>query len=315
MADKEISALPTSGTLNPSDWFHIKQGATDVKMNIGTVLNSHINSANPHNVTKSQVGLANVLDVEQLAKAQNLDDLLDKSVARTNLGVDSSTEVQGKVDAHANLTSNPHGVTKAQVGLANVGNYTTTDNPREDTSEKYATGKAVATLAAEFDASIDPLPIGSIIMWSQNAGAIPAGYALCNGQTVGGIVTPNLTGKFIKASTLGNTGVTGGSNDATHNHTGSTQGHQLTESQIPAHQHATSWGQDGGAKYGSTGESGQFGASGSDSNNLEFLTSIVGGDGETLGVSDPHNHIMSVDSTSIDNQPEFYSLAFIMKYQ
>lgn len=36
---------------------------------------------------------------------------------------ETTTGAQTKVDAHANLTNNPHAVTKAQVGLSNVGNY------------------------------------------------------------------------------------------------------------------------------------------------------------------------------------------------
>lgn len=38
-------------------------------------------------------------------------------------------EAQAKVDAHANLTNNPHAVTKAQVGLSNVSNLTPADLP------------------------------------------------------------------------------------------------------------------------------------------------------------------------------------------
>lgn len=42
---------------------------------------------------------------------------------------ETSAEAQSKVDAHANLTNNPHSVTKAQVGLANVDNTSDLDKP------------------------------------------------------------------------------------------------------------------------------------------------------------------------------------------
>jgi hypothetical protein len=73
------------------------------------------------------------------------------------------------------------------------------------------------------------IPIGGIIMWS--GAIIPTGWAFCDGTTVSGIVTPNLTNKFIISRSSGTvttttiTGVatsTGGSKDAVvveHTHT------------------------------------------------------------------------------------------------
>ena len=42
---------------------------------------------------------------------------------------ETSAEAQAKVDAHANLTNNPHSVTKTQVGLGNVDNTSDLDKP------------------------------------------------------------------------------------------------------------------------------------------------------------------------------------------
>lgn len=42
---------------------------------------------------------------------------------------ETSAEAQAKVDAHANLTNNPHAVTKAQVGLGNVDNTSDVNKP------------------------------------------------------------------------------------------------------------------------------------------------------------------------------------------
>ena len=56
------------------------------------------------------------------------------------------------------------------------------------------------------------LPVGAIILWSGATNAIPAGFALCNGQNG----TPNLQDKFIVGAGSGYAvAATGGSADAT----------------------------------------------------------------------------------------------------
>lgn len=311
MADKEISALATSTTLNPTDYFHIKQGSTDVKMTIGTILTAHTALTNPHGTTKSDVGLGAVLNVAQLEKAQNLDDLPNKTTARSNLGVYSIAEANTAINLHANKTNNPHNVTKAQVGLSNVNNWPASNAVNNDSSTTYATALAVKTVQDNLNQYTN-LPKGAIVMWSQNAGAIPVGFALCNGQTIGGIVTPNLVGLFIKGSTVEDTNTTGGSSTITHTHAGSATGHSLTINEMPAHRHHS------GTR---TTQKGLRGASGSEetSPDVNFTdtngyTEIVGGNGVGIGVSDPHSHNLNISDTTTSNEPQFYNLAFIMKY-
>lgn len=50
-----------------------------------------IDEDNPHNTDKSDVGLSNVLNVEQLEKSQNLGDIPDAAQARTNIGAAASS--------------------------------------------------------------------------------------------------------------------------------------------------------------------------------------------------------------------------------
>ena len=77
------------------------------------------------------------------------------------------------------------------------------------------------------------IPIGGIIMWSGIDGNIPSNWALCNGQTVNGVQTPNLVDRFIVGR--GNQysdGAIGGSKDAivpthTHTATGGSHGHPV----------------------------------------------------------------------------------------
>ena len=117
-------------------------------------LTGHIqNQNNPHNVTKQQVGLGNVTNVEQASK-QDFQHHLDNhnnphSVTKAQVGLENVTNVEqaSKVDfdAHATNSNNPHNVTKSQVGLGNV------DNVRQ------ASYESVEALKREFQEHEDRL--------------------------------------------------------------------------------------------------------------------------------------------------------------
>ena len=82
-------------------------------------------------------------------------------------------------------------------------------------------------------------PVGCIILWSGAVNNIPDGWALCNGQTVGGQKTPNLSGRFVVGYDAG---------DGDYNAVGRTGGektHKLTVAEMPSHSHSiTMWGGD-----------------------------------------------------------------------
>lgn len=89
-----------------------------------TALTSHSgNKANPHEVTKAQVGLGNVDNTSDAAKPV-------------------STAQQAAIDAHANNKSNPHEVTKAQIGLGNVDNTSDTNKPISTAQQSALNQKA-----------------------------------------------------------------------------------------------------------------------------------------------------------------------------
>ena len=94
-------------------------------------LTAHIqNRNNPHNVTKQQVGLGNVTNVEQASKSDfqhHLDNHNNPhSVTKAQVGLGNVTNVEQaskqEFNSHATNRKNPHNVTKEQVGLANVTN-------------------------------------------------------------------------------------------------------------------------------------------------------------------------------------------------
>ena len=94
-------------------------------------LTTHIqNQNNPHNVTKQQVGLGNVTNVEQASKQDFNNHATNRnnphSVTKAQVGLGNVTNVEQaskqEFNAHATNRNNPHGVTKSQVGLANVTN-------------------------------------------------------------------------------------------------------------------------------------------------------------------------------------------------
>lgn len=115
----------------------------------GSNLDSHrTNTGNPHSVTKSQVGLANVTNNAQMIRGGNdfssfnskaslvssdyilVEDSADSfNKKRITLSAVSHSLLSGigsnshsQLDSHVGSTSNPHSVTKTQVGLGNVPN-------------------------------------------------------------------------------------------------------------------------------------------------------------------------------------------------
>lgn len=118
----------------------------------GADLTGHTtNKNNPHEVTKSQVGLSNVDNVKQASKAE-----FDAHAGDNNRHVSASekanwnnkangvhshptSQITGldpklaNYDGHIGNKNNPHAVTKAQVGLGNVGNFLQASKQEFDT--------------------------------------------------------------------------------------------------------------------------------------------------------------------------------------
>lgn len=168
------------------------------------------------------------------------------------------------------------------------------------------------------------IPVGGIIMWSGST--VPTGWALCDGTTSNGQVTPDLRGRFIVGSGNGYllTSRAIGSS-------GGAETHTLLVGNLPAHNHTfTATAQSAGAHThgykdiyhsengGSVkpGGSQNFKGSGDtddDNEGYEFS--------RTTDSDGAHTHTVSgtTDSTgsgtAVNHMPPFYALAFIMRVQ
>ena len=118
----------------------------------GADLTGHTtNKNNPHEVTKSQIGLSNVDNVKQASKAEfdahagdNNRHVTAADKANWNNKANGShthptSQITGldpklaNYDGHIGSKSNPHNVTKEQIGLGNVGNFLQASKQEFDT--------------------------------------------------------------------------------------------------------------------------------------------------------------------------------------
>lgn len=126
---------------------------TTNKANQADLIGHIQNQNNPHNVTKQQVGLGNVANVEQASKQDFNNHTTNRnnphSVTKAQVGLGNVTNVEQatkqEFNAHTTNRNNPHGVTKSQVGLGNV------DNVRQ------ASYESVEALKREFQEHEDRL--------------------------------------------------------------------------------------------------------------------------------------------------------------
>ncbi|MCB0554415.1 MAG: hypothetical protein KDD02_12760, partial [Phaeodactylibacter sp.] len=94
-------------------------------------------------------------------------------------GIDStSVQVKGSLSADKALSAEDS---------VSIGPFTLQPSANEDELQIQKAGASFGGI----------IPRGGIIMWSGKAGAIPAGWALCDGTMKNGLLTPDLRGRFI----------------------------------------------------------------------------------------------------------------------
>lgn len=171
--------------------------------------------------------------------------------------------------------------------------------------------------------------VGMILAWSPFAGAIPGGWALCDGSLANGQQTPDLRDRFVLAAGGANPqGTIGGSaTDTTtsagaHTHPITVDSHTLTTSQIPSHDHDMFTNEIVGSDQGTptTQRIAYGGDNLAQSRAYKMQPSTLSADVGRTGVRGGNQgHTHTANSTSagahtheVDTVPPFYSLTYIM---
>lgn len=161
------------------------------------------------------------------------------------------------------------------------------------------------------------VPKGGIIMWSGTT--IPAGWALCNGQTMDGYRTPDLRGRFIAGYDPGN-GAYNNPGNLSQRGTGTAdvggaETVALTVAQMPEHNHSMGSAGDHSHTIDSFKKDGlDHDASGS--GGQQYWRSNGGGSSSTES-NGSHTHTINNEggNQAHENRPPYYVLAFIMRVQ
>ena len=179
-------------------------------------------------------------------------------------------------------------------GLVKAGSITVSGN-------LTAATVAATTVTATTVTGFGTIPLGGIIMWSGATTAIPAGWALCNGATVSGRVTPNLQDKFIVgAGSTYPVGSAGGASAIT-----------LSNAQAPPHDHGYGFAQGSSGAIG-VGFAGITGVS--FQGDVTQLEQTGGNDGQRLAAFAAYTS-PSGGGQPIDIRPPYFALAYIMRVQ
>ena len=233
------------------------------------------------------------------------------TTTKITVPVSKITDFDTEVANNSAVTANTAKITNAtHTGDVTGSGALTISNGAVDLAHLSASGTKDSSTYLRGDnawAQVSGIPSGVILMWSGSLASIPAGWNLCDGNNG----TPNLIAKFVRSISTASTetGTTGGSDAVTltgaesglqaHGHTGSTNS-------TGSHNHAlgqtTNSNAQGGNKYYNTATYGRV--------DLGKYTESNGTHSHTVTV----NNASAQDaSSSHENRPAFYELAYIMK--
>lgn len=157
------------------------------------------------------------------------------------------------------------------------------------------------------------IPKGGIIMWSGDPNTLPDGWALCNGQTKDGILTPNLSGRFIVGAGLA-AGAGAGPTNYAMNSVGGEETHTLSEAEMPSHNHGGVTNTTGGHTHTYSRPNGSEGYVAAYNNSAEVFKWDERGNYNSSYDGD-HAHTIAAQGggQAHENRPPFYVLAYIMR--
>ena len=140
--------ISDSYTLNNSESYASSKALLDgINYSVSVAassLSSHTsNTLNPHNVTKGQVGLSNIQNYGVTSNVGTRSDLYANQLGLNNAKQEAISSAYAYSNQHAERLDNPHAVSKSQVGLGLVQNYSATTSKDSASSSLYATAKAM----------------------------------------------------------------------------------------------------------------------------------------------------------------------------
>lgn len=266
---------------------------------------------------------------QDVSKAKNNFEVAGHANIRNGLGMTGDAAITGNVCVVGMLR------VKGKIEGADEGSLSVNSPIEFSENAKLANGVTLSaasntTVSIESGANLKQdgvvggiVPRGGIIMWSGKANAIPKGWALCNGETVDGVKTPDLRDRFI---------VGAGSSYGVGN-TGGEAMYQLKTKEMPAHMHLTLAESLLDGKFGDNDswkkndlryQVGKVHAAGSargdhpgglgyqwHSSNDQMIvieTGMTGGDGTKDGDYPAKEH-----AQPHENRPPYYALCFIIK--
>jgi hypothetical protein len=163
-----------------------------------TTVSAHIaNTSNPHSVTKAQVGLSNVSNYATAVDADGV------AGTATNLFMTPATTkaaANAVVNVHVANTSNPHSVTKAQVGLGNVDNFTSVTTAAGITTGSVAQFATAAAVKAYTDAAITT--VNTALAGKLSTSGVAADSSKFGGKTYAEVLAEASSGGTFDATAL-----------------------------------------------------------------------------------------------------------------
>lgn len=144
---------------------------------------SLVTSGNPHQVTKSDVGLSNVANVLQYSA--------DNKPSPADIGAAAATDLA----AHEADTSNPHEVTKSQVGLGNVADVLQYSVENKPTPADIGAASAIAltdhTSNTNNPHSVTAAQAGAL--GNSSVASVESGYTASKNYTAGDLIVVGST--------------------------------------------------------------------------------------------------------------------------
>ena len=148
----------------------------------------------------------------------------------------------------------------------------------------------------------DNTPKGVILMWSGDINNVPSGYGVCDGRTINGITTPNLSGRFIKM--IDSEGKVGPIDNQDLENDGKSI--KIKEENLPNHAHNIEVTVE---SYTGSSNTNGYTDGGSTTYSNDNTGSIVSSHTHTAKAINNDNYA----NKPINIQPNYYALIFIMK--